>query len=189
MKLWSIRDYVLLLCAQSTSTLVAAGMNVIFPLLILKFTGSLAAAGVVGVLRTAPYLFLSLPLGALVDRLNRRHIMMSCQTGRYICLFGLGVMAHYGIVNQWHIYFACVVDGILFVFFNIAEAAALSSVVPRELLPHASSTNEAGLGTAMILGPTVATLIYQFSSVAGALFSAAFATFVPSSCSTCSRPS
>ncbi len=174
MKLWSIRDYVFLLSAQSASTLVGAGMNVVFPLLILKFTGSLAAAGVVGVLRSAPYLFLSLPLGALVDRWNHKHIMMACQTGRYICFFGLGLMAHYGVVNQWHIYFVCIVDGILFVFFNIAEAAALSSVVPRELLPQASSTNEAGFGTAMILGPAAATLVYQFWGIGGALFAGAF---------------
>ena len=168
-----MRDYVLLLSAQSSSTLVGAGMNVIFPLLILKFTGSLAAAGVVGALRTAPYLFLSLPLGALVDRWNRRKIMMVCQTGRYICFFALGLMAHYGVVNVWHIYFVCLVDGTLFVFFNIAEAAALSSVVPRELLPQASSTNEAGFGTAMILGPTAATLIYQIFGMSAALFAGA----------------
>lgn len=173
MKLWGIRDYVFLLSAQSASTLVGAGMNVVFPLLILKFTGSLAAAGLVGVLRSAPYLFLSLPLGALVDRWNRKHIMMACQTGRYICFFGLGLMAHYGVVNQWHIYFVCIVDGILFVFFNIAEAAALSSVVPRELLPQASSTNEAGFGTAMILGPPAATLVYEIWGIGGALFAGA----------------
>jgi predicted MFS family arabinose efflux permease len=173
-KLWGIRDYVFLLSAQSASTLVGAGMNVVFPLLILKFTGSLAAAGVVGVLRSAPYLFLSLPLGALVDRWNRKRIMMACQTGRYICFFGLGLMAHYGVVNQWHIYFVCIVDGILFVFFNIAEAAALSSVVPRELLPQASNTNEAGFGTAMILGPPAATLVYEVWGIGGALFAGAF---------------
>ena len=173
-KLWGIRDYVLLLSAQSASTLVGAGMNVIFPLVILKLTGSLAAAGVVGVLRSAPYLFLSLPLGALVDRWNRRHIMMACQTGRYLCFFGLGLLAYYGAVNQWHMYVVCIVDGILFVFFNIAEAAALSSVVPRELLPQASSSNEAGFGTAMILGPAAATLVYQVWGIEGALFAGGF---------------
>jgi MFS family permease len=177
MKLWSIRDYVFLLSAQSASTLVGAGMNVVFPLLILKFTGSMAAAGVVGVLRSAPYLFLSLPLGALVDRWNRKHIMTACQTGRYICFFALGLMAHYGVVNQWHIYFVCIVDGILFVFFNIAEAAVLSSVVPRELLSQASSTNEAGFGTAMIVGPAAATLVYQILGISGVLFAGAFCYF------------
>lgn len=174
MKLWSIHDYVCLLSAQSASTLVGAGMNVVFPLLILKFTGSMAAAGVVGVLRSAPYLFLSLPLGALVDRWNRKHIMMTCQTGRYVCFFALGLLAHFGVVNQWQIYFVCTVDGILFVFFNIAEAAVLSSVVPRELLSQASSTNEAGFGTAMILGPAAATLVYQIWGIGGALFAGAF---------------
>lgn len=100
--------------------------------------------------------------------------MMACQIGRYICFFALGLMARYGVVNQWHIYFVCIVDGTLFVFFNIAEAAVLSSVVPRELLSQASSTNEAGFATAMILGPAAATLVYQILGISGALFAGAF---------------
>ncbi len=176
--LWGIRDYVFLLSAQSASTLVGAGMNVIFPLLILKFIGSLADAGMVGMLRSAPYLFLSLPLGALVDRWNRKSIMMVCQTGRYLCFFGLALSAHYGVVHQWQINVVCLMDGILFVFFNIAEAAALSSVVPRALLPHASSLNEAGSGTAMILGPSAATWVYEVWGMSGALFAGALCYFL-----------
>ncbi|WP_370676797.1 MFS transporter [Pleomorphomonas sp. PLEO] len=173
MNLWKIRDYIFLLSAQSTSTLVGAGMNVVFPLAILEFTGSLATAGIVGVLRSAPYLVLSLPLGALVDRWNRRYIMMACQLGRLIAFFGLALTAYYGALNQWHIYFVCQIDGILFVFFNIAEAAVLSCVVPSALLPHASSTNEAGFGTAMILGPPAATIVYQFWGIGGTLLAGA----------------
>ena len=173
MNLWVIRDYIYLLSAQASSTLVGAGMNVIFPLLILHFTKSIAAAGLVGVLRSGPYLFLSLPLGALVDRWNRRHIMIACQTVRYVCFLGLGLMAYGGIVNEWHIYAVCLIDGILFVFFNIAEAAALSSVVPCELLSNASSTNEAGFGAAMALGPAAATLAYQLWDVSGVLLAGA----------------
>jgi predicted MFS family arabinose efflux permease len=169
-KLWNIRDYVLLLCAQTSSTVVGAGMNIIFPLLILNITGSLAAAGVVGALRSAPYLFLSLPLGALVDRWNRRHIMMACQIGRIIVFSSLGLLAYWGAINPWHIYLVCLTDGTLFVFFNIAEAAALSSVVPRSLLPQASSTNEAGFGTAMTLGPVIATLFYQVWGIGAAFW-------------------
>jgi predicted MFS family arabinose efflux permease len=173
MNLWKIRDYIFLLSAQSASTLVGAGMNVVFPLAILEFTGSLATAGIVGVLRSAPYLVLSLPLGALVDRWNRRYIMMACQLGRLIAFFGLALMAYYGAINQWHIYFVCLIDGILFVFFNIAEAAVLSCVVPKGLLPQASSTNEAGFGTAMILGPPAATIVYQIWGMGGTLLAGA----------------
>ena len=47
MKLWSIRNYVPLLSAQTASTLAAAGMNVIFPLLILRvFSVRLESGGI-----------------------------------------------------------------------------------------------------------------------------------------------
>lgn len=82
----------------------------------------------------------------------------------------LGLLAFWGAINSWHIYFVCLLDGTLFVFFNIAEAAALSSVVPRSLLPQASSTNEAGFGTATTFGPVIATLLYQMGGIGGALW-------------------
>jgi predicted MFS family arabinose efflux permease len=86
------------------------------------------------------------------------------------CFFESGCPRNWGAINPWHIYLVCLIDGTLFVFFNIAEAAALSSVVPRQLLPLASSTNEAGFGTAMTLGPVIATLLYQILGVGGALW-------------------
>jgi len=60
-----------------------------------------------------------------------------------------------------HIYIVCFVEGSLFVFFNIAEVAALPRVVPRAQLPEATAYNEAGFGVASIVGPSMGTILYQ----------------------------
>ena len=49
----------------------------------------------------------------------------------------------------------------MFVFFNIAEVAALPRVVPKQQLPQASAQNEAAFAAANIVGPSVGTLLYQ----------------------------
>jgi len=53
------------------------------------------------------------------------------------------------------------VEGTLFVFFNIAEVAALPRVVPTARLPQAAALNDAGFGIANILGPPMGTALYQ----------------------------
>lgn len=159
--IWRTPDYVLLWSGQVGSTLGSAVTTVVYQLLILVMTDSPAAAGIVGVLRTAPYLVLSLPFGALVDRWDRRRAMMLCQIGRGIAMASIPMAMAFESLTLWHIYLACLVEGILFVLFNIAEAAVLSRVVPRTLLPQAAGANEAGFGAAMAAGPWLGTILYQ----------------------------
>jgi len=65
------------------------------------------------------------------------------------------------VLTLWQIYAVSLVEGSLFVFFNIAEVAALPRVVEKEQLPQASALNEAGFGITNIVGPSFGTVIYQ----------------------------
>src|SRR5216110_3283526 len=84
--LWRNRDYMLLWSGQTVSTLGSGISTIAFPFLILGLTGSPALAGIAGALRSLPYLFLSLPVGALIDRWNRKWVMILCDVGRAIAL-------------------------------------------------------------------------------------------------------
>ena len=66
--LWRNRDYLLLWSGQTISSLGTNVSGFAFPLLILFLTNSPAQAGLISALRTIPYIFLSLPVGALIDR-------------------------------------------------------------------------------------------------------------------------
>ena len=59
------------------------------------------------------------------------------------------------------IYGVAFVEGSLFVFFNIAEVAAMPRLVPAHQLPQAAAQNEAAFGAAHIIGPSIGTVIYQ----------------------------
>ncbi|MGE5138346.1 MAG: MFS transporter, partial [Rudaea sp.] len=159
--LWHNRDYMLLWGGQVVSTVGSGASGIVYPLLVLWLTNSYAAAGIAGALGSLPYLVFSLPVGALIDRWDRKRVMILCDLGRAATLASVPVALLLGVLTVWQIYLAVLVEGSLFVFFNIAEVAALPRVVDRRQLPEASAQNEASFGIAGILGPSLGTFVYQ----------------------------
>jgi predicted MFS family arabinose efflux permease len=155
------RDFMLLWGGQVVSTLGSMASHVIFPLLILAITDSPKAAGIAAALRFVPYLVLSLPVGALIDRWDRKRVMVVSDLGRALAVGSIPAAMALDTLTLTHIYIVCFVEGSLFVFFNIAEVAALPRVVPRAQLPEATAYNEAGFGVAHIVGPSMGTVLYQ----------------------------
>ncbi len=84
--LWFNRDYMLLWSGQTVSSIGTQVSGVAFPFLVLALTGSPAQAGFMGAVRAAPYLLFSLPAGALIDRWDRKRVMILCDAGRALAL-------------------------------------------------------------------------------------------------------
>src|SRR3954454_3415085 len=99
--LWRNRDYMLLWSGQVVSTLGSTASGIVFPLLILAITGSAAAAGIAGALQSIPYLIFSLPAGALIDRWNRKRVMILCDVGRAINMGSIAVALALGTLTTW----------------------------------------------------------------------------------------
>src|SRR4051812_32985156 len=85
------RDYMLLWSGQIISAVGSETSLIALPLLVLFLTNSPAHAGLVGAVRLVPYLLLSLPAGALVDRWNRKRVMILCDIGRLLALASIPV--------------------------------------------------------------------------------------------------
>ncbi len=162
--LWRNRDYLLLWSGQTISSFGTQISGFAFPLLVLFLTGSPAQAGVLGAVRSLPYLFLSLPVGALIDRWDRKRVMILCDTGRTVTLGSIpAVYALLGTVPLWQLYLAALIEGTLFVFFNIAEVACLPRVVSKEQLPAASGQNQASEIAAVLAGSPLGGVLYSLS--------------------------
>lgn len=159
--LWRNRDYVLLWSGQVISTAGSGASSIVTPLLILALTNSPASAGLASALYALPYLLFSLPAGALIDRWDRKRVMMLCDVGRALALGSVPLALWLGALKLWHIYVVVFIEGTLFVFFNVAEVAALPRVVPTAQLPEAAAQNEAAFGAASIIGPPLGTFLYQ----------------------------
>lgn len=158
--LWLNRDYMLLWSGQVVSNVGTQVSTLAFPLLILAVTGSPAQAGFVGALRALPYVIFSLPAGALIDRWDRKRTMILCDTGRALSLASIPVALATGHLTIIQLYLVSLIEGTLFVFFNIAEAACLPRVVPKEQLPAATAQNMATDGVTTLIGPSLGGALY-----------------------------
>ncbi len=154
------RDYMLLWSGQVISTIGTGASQIVYPLLILAITNSPAAAGIAQALYSIPYIVFSLPGGALIDRWNRKRVMIISDIGRGLTLASIPIAILFNVLTIWQIYVAVLIEGSLFVFFNIAEVAALPRVVDKAQLPATSAQNEAAFGIAGIIGPSFGTFLY-----------------------------
>lgn len=159
--LWRNRDYLLLWSGQAVSTLGSGVSGLAYPLLVLSLTHSPAQAGIVAAIFGLPYLLISLPAGAYVDRWNRKRVMIICDTIRAINIGSIPVAAALGHLSIVQLYITSGVEGTAFVFFNVAEVAALPRVVDKSQIPDASSQNQAAQAGTALIAPTLGGVIFQ----------------------------
>jgi MFS family permease len=164
-RLWLNRDYMLLWSGQTVSAIGTQVSGIALPLLILALTHSPAIAGFAGALRALPYLFFSLPVGALIDRWNRKLVMILCDSGRAMLLGSIPVALALGYLTAIQIYLVALFEGTLFVFFDLAEVACLPRVVAPEQLPAATAQNQATMGISELAGPSLGGLLYGLTQM------------------------
>src|SRR5215469_17375146 len=124
--LWHNRDYLLLWSGQALSDIGGAVSELAFPLLVLAVTHSPAEAGFVAALRALPAMLFSLLAGVLVDRWDRKRVMLVCDTGRALSLASIPVAYTLGHLTIWQLYITAFVEGTLMVVFALAKTTAMS---------------------------------------------------------------
>lgn len=135
------RDYLFLVGAQGLSLTGREIESIVLPLLVLGLTGSPAQVGLIAATQTAPYVVLSLFAGALIDRWNRKWVMLVCDAVRSAAFASLPLAWAFEGLHIAQLYAVALVSGSAFVFYNIAEISALPLVVTTDELTRATSTN------------------------------------------------
>jgi MFS family permease len=163
--LWRNRDFLLLMSGQGISSVGSQVSQLAFPLLALALTHSPAQAGLITALRGLPYALLGLPAGALTDRWNRKRVMVLCDAGRAIALASIPIAFLLGNLSVIQLALVALIEGTLFVFFNVAETSALPHVVAKEQLTTAVGQNELLYSSSLMLGPSIGGFLYNISTM------------------------
>ncbi|HEV3312737.1 MAG TPA: MFS transporter [Chloroflexota bacterium] len=152
--LWRNRDYLILWSGQAVSALGSGVSEIALPLLVLAITHSPIQAGIVAALGGLPYPLLGIPAGVLVDRWDRKRVMIVCDSANALAMVSIAVAVVIGRVSIAQFYVVALITGTAYVFFSLAEIAAIPSIVPADQLPTARAQNQAvGNGTAVISQP------------------------------------
>jgi len=152
-----------LLFGQSVSQLGSQISQFAFPVLVLAITGQPAWAGFAGGLVVVPYLVFSLPAGALVDRWDRKRVMIICDMGRFVCLISIPLAIMIGHLTLMQLCISAILEGTFFTFFNIAESACLPRLVSSDQLGSAVSANQTLTSTSYALGPALGGILLGLS--------------------------
>ena len=163
--LWHNRDYLLLRGGQALSDIGGAVSELAFPLLTLAVTHSPAQAGIVAALRALPAALFSLLAGVLVDRWNRKLVMLVCDTGRALLLASIPLAYMLGCLTIWQLSLVAFLEGTLMMMFTLAKTVALPQVVTRTQLSTAIAQEEFVEGTTTLLGPSLSGLLYTLGAV------------------------
>ncbi len=137
-------------------------------------TGSAYDLGLVGLFQFLPMVLLTFVVGTVADRVDRRRVVIVCQSVEGLTLAGLALGAATDTLSLPGIFVAVAVLGGARAFEHPTLSALLPGLVPEHILHKAIAVSSSAMQTATILGPSLGGLLYVLGARAPLAVSAAF---------------
>lgn len=160
---WRNHDFLLLWSGQVVSTLGSSVSALALPLLVLALVQSPVQAGLVAAMQMIPYLLFSLPVGALIDRWNRKQVMILCDLVRWLALGSVPLAFALGYLTIAQLYLIAFIEGTARVLFELAQVSSLPRVVPAAHVPRAYAMSEITTYLASLFGPNLGALVISLA--------------------------
>jgi MFS transporter, DHA3 family, macrolide efflux protein len=161
--------FTLVWIGQIVSVLASAMSQFGLTIWMFQKTESATALGLMQVFFITPFLLISPIAGVMVDRHNRKMMMMVSDIVAGIATILILVFQWQGILEFWHLYFASVIYGLGMAFQWPAYSAAITTMVPKEQYARANgmmSLVEAGPG---VVAPLLAGALLPIIGLTGIL--------------------
>lgn len=144
---------------QTISALGDAFAFVAYPLLVLDATGSVAAMGAVSAAQAVTHLGTGLVAGPIVDRSDRRRLMIGCDLGRFAVFAVVPVVWWLHGPSLVLLYVSVVLGSAMGNLFSVAYVTATPDLVDRERLTEANGKLQGSQGVAFVVGPILAGVV------------------------------
>jgi len=155
---------------QIVSVLASAMSQFALTIFMFQETGSVTALGLMQVFFITPFLVISPIAGVMVDRYNRKMMMLVSDLGAGLATLIILALQALGLLEYWHLYGTSIIYGLGMAFQWPAYSAAISTMVPKEQLGRVNgmmSLIEAGPG---VIAPLLAGTLYPLIGLTGILF-------------------
>ncbi|HEY1387594.1 MAG TPA: MFS transporter [Ktedonobacterales bacterium] len=141
---------------ETISSLGSSFTQFALPLLVFKLTGSALNLGIAFAFSFLPYLLFGLVIGAWVDRLDRKRVMILADLGQALVVAAIPVLFFVGALTIWSVYAVAFLSTTLHIFTDASQFAAIPSLVDQNDLVSANGRIQASFFGATILGPVLA---------------------------------
>ncbi len=149
------RDFVLFWAGQFVSLIGTWMQNTTQPYLAYRLTGRPLDLGLIGFAGTLPTLFLALPGGVIVERLDKRKTVIIFQAVMMLQALSMAYLALTGLIQIWHIVVLSFILGIATSIEITARQAMLIELVGKRALPNAIALQSTIFNAARVLGPSL----------------------------------
>jgi MFS family permease len=132
-----------------------------------EITGSALALGLLGLCDATPRLMLGAAGGVLVDRYDRKRLLVMIQLLSTVPVFIFLALYALGALEFWHLLGLEILFGSVRAVNPSASQSVLADLVPREELMNAVSLYTIGFNVARILGPSIGGVLVLWVGVGG----------------------
>jgi len=164
-----ITAFIIIWIGQIVSVLASSMSHFGLTIFMYQQTESATALGLMQVFFITPFLIISPFAGVMVDRYNRKLMMMVSDLTAAIATAVIFVLILTGQLEFWYLYFAAALNGIGNAFQWPAYSAAITTMIPKEQLGRVNgmmSLMEAGPG---VLAPVLAGALLPVIGLRGLL--------------------
>lgn len=124
--------------------------------LALDLTDSAFFVGVTGFLSGIPMLLFTLPAGVMIDRYERRRILVIAQAVVALIMTSVVLLLFLHRMHPWHLLVASFGTGTAMSFVFPSRNALVANLVPAKDLANAVALNSAGQNAPRVVGPALA---------------------------------
>ena len=161
----AVRNYRIYFVGQLASLCGTWMQLVALAWLVLDLTDSGTQVGLVTAAQLAPVLVLGGAAGVLIDRLDRRRVVIGAEVLLLLQATVLATLVVTDAIELWMIYVLSVIQGIGSAVEQPGRQALLSELVPDHDLPNAVSLNAALFTLSRVVGPALAAVLISTAGV------------------------
>ncbi|TAK13324.1 MAG: MFS transporter [Anaerolineae bacterium] len=130
-------------------------------------TGKATPFVLVALFGALPTVLLGPIAGALVDRWDRRKIMILADVGSAFATLGILLLFLAGRLEVWHIYVSVAFNGLFGAFQEPAYSASVTMLIPKEHFGRATGLMQTGQALSGIIAPVLAGALFGVIGVEG----------------------
>ncbi|MBE9168807.1 MFS transporter [Pleurocapsales cyanobacterium LEGE 06147] len=164
-----MRKFILIWFGQLVSTIGSYMSHFALTLWAWELTGSATALALVGFFSLLPRIFISLFAGMIVDRANRKHLMILGDAIAAISTLGILILHLSGNLAIWHLYLAASINGGFGQIQQLAYSTSITLLVSPQNYTRANSMNSVVHYGSNIIAPAIAGVLYPIIGLSGIL--------------------
>ena len=154
------RNFLIFWAGQTFSVLGDAIALIALPLLVLEATDSVARMGQITAVHGVGALVAGLVAGPLVDRFDRRRLMIQCHIGRLACFILIPILWWTLPEPLWALYALAFVGAGFGMVFGVAYVTAVANLVDRDQILDANGKLQTTFALSYVLGPMLAGILF-----------------------------